>query len=459
MSVSSRRLFGTNGIRGLVNRELTPQMAVQTGAAVGTFFKHGNLAVGHDARTSGPLLSHAVVAGLNSTGCNVFFAGMMPTPALQLWIRHHRADGGVIITASHNPPEYNGIKVIWKDGIELSREQEVKIENAYFSNRIDFAGWNELGKTCEIKGIEDEYVAAVKKHVNVAAIMKKHYHVVVDPVNSVGALTGPRLLGELGCKVTGINTEMDGAFPGRLPEPRPENLGGLASTVKAVGADLGVAYDSDADRAIFVDENGEVNVGDRSFALVEKYFLIDNPGEKIVTSVSSSTMIKDVADEYGGKVVWTKIGSITVSKTMETVGAKLGGEEYGGIFYGPHQPVRDAGMATALVLNIMARTDEKLSKLFGELSRYFIDKGRVECPERLKQKVLRELIRETKGLNVNTLDGVKIWFRDKSAVLVRPSGTERVYRLYAEAKTAKKATQLVKEYSSRVKEIIEKFKT
>jgi phosphomannomutase/phosphoglucomutase len=228
--------------------------------------------------------------------------------------------------------------------------------------------------------------------------------------------------------------------------------------VKKVDADMGVAYDSDADRAIFADEKGEISMGDKSFALIEKYFLIDNPGEKIITSVSSSTKIKDVADEYRGHVVWTKIGSITVSKTMEKVGAKLGGEEYGGVFYAPHQPVRDAGMATALILNIMARTGEKLSKLFGELPRYFIDKGRVECPEQLKQKVLRMLIGQTKGLNVNTLDGVKIWFKDKSAILVRPSGTERVYRLYAEAKTARKTTQLVKDYSSRVKEIIEKLK-
>jgi phosphomannomutase/phosphoglucomutase len=459
MSVSSRRLFGTNGIRGLVNKELTPQMAVQTGAAVGTFFKRGDLVVGYDARTSGPLLAHAVVAGLNSTGCNVFLAGMMPTPALQLWIRHHRADGGVVITASHNPPEYNGIKVIWKDGIELSREQEVKIENAYFDNRINFAEWNKLGVTSELKGINDEYVAAIKKHVKVAPIKRKHYHVVVDAANSVGSLTGPRLLSELGCKVTGINTKMDGAFPGRLPEPRAENLRGLASTVKTAGADLGVAFDSDADRAIFADENGEIHMGDRSFALVEKYFLIDNPGERIVTSISSSTMVKDVADEYGGEIVWTKIGSVTVSQTMKKVKAKLGGEEYGGIFYGPHQPVRDAAMAAALVLNIMARTGKRLSELLNELPQYFIGKGRIECPEHLKRMVLQELIEQTKGLNVNTLDGVKIWFKDQSGILVRPSGTEPVYRLYAEAKTAEKATQLVEEYGSRVKEIIEKLKT
>src|SRR4030065_650252 len=249
--------------------------------------------------------------------------------------------------------------------------------------------------------------------------------------------------------------KLDGTFPGRLPEPRPEFLGGLSSAVRAVDADLGVAFDSDADRAIVADEKGEIAVGDKSFALVEKSFLKEHPGEKIVTSVSSSTMIRDIAAKYGGEVVWTKIGSVTVSQTMKKVKAKLGGEEYGGIFYGPHQPVRDAAMATALILEIMAKTGEKLSKLFGELPRYFIGKERVECPEHLKQKVLNELKKEVGDLDVSTLDGVKIWFKDQSAILIRPSGTEPIYRLYAEAKNQEKALKLVKEYTSKLEKILE----
>ncbi len=457
MLASSRRLFGTNGIRGIVNKELTPQIATQVGVAVGTFFGHGNLVVGYDVRTSSPLLAQAVISGLNSTGCNVLLAGMVPTPALQFSVRSHKADGGVMITASHNPAEYNGIKVIWNDGIELAREQEIKIEDAYFNNKIDFAEWNELGKTRNLKGIVCEYIAGVKKHVNASAIMKKRYHVAVDAANSVGGLTGPRLLRELGCKVTGINTKMDGTFPGRLPEPSPGNLGKLASTVKRVRADLGVGFDSDADRAVFVDEKGRVITGDESFALTEKYFLMDNPGEKVVTSISSSTMIKDVADEYHGEVVWTKIGSVTVSQTMKKVKAKLGGEDYGGIFYGPHQPVRDGAMAVALILDIMARTGEKLSSLLGKLPKYFIGKGRIECAEQLKQRVLKELVQQAEGLNINTLDGIKIFFEDKSTILVRPSGTEPVYRIYAEAKTGKRVAQIVEEYSEKVKRIIEKL--
>lgn len=459
MLMGSRRLFGTNGIRGAVNKELTPRLAIQIGTAIGSYFEHGNLLVGHDSRTSSPLLSHAVVSGLNSAGCDVLDAGLAPTPAIQLWVRSHGIDGGVIITASHNPPEYNGIKVIWNDGIELSREQEIEMEDIYFNEKARSAKWNALGKTYEVNDLVCEYVAAIKEHVNFAAISSKRYHVLVDAANSVASLAAPRLLKELGCKVTAINANMDGAFPGRLPEPNPENLEGFASTVKALGADFGVAFDSDADRSIFVDETGNVISGDASFALIERYFLVRHPGEKVVTSVSSSRLIKDVADARGGTVVWTKVGSVTVSRTMERIGAKLGGEEYGGIFYGPHQPVRDGGMAAAMILDILAETGEKLSRIVGELPRYYVQNARIACPERLKEKVLQELTAQTKELDIDTVDGIKIWYEDDSGILVRPSGTESVYRLYAEAKTAARAAQLVREYSSRVRKIIRNLKT
>jgi phosphomannomutase/phosphoglucomutase len=227
--------------------------------------------------------------------------------------------------------------------------------------------------------------------------------------------------------------------------------------VKAVGADLGVAYDGDADRSIFVDEKGKIIMGDQTFALVEKYFLKDNPNERIVTSLSSSTLIQDIADEYDGQIVWTKIGSVTISQKMKEIGAKLGGEENGGIFYGPHQSVRDGAMTTALILNIMARTGKKLSTLIGELPEYFIEKAKIECREELKNEVLQKLIEQTRGLETNTLDGVKIWFKDKSSILIRPSGTEPIYRLYAEAKTSQKTKQLIKEYCSKLKAIIKKL--
>jgi len=434
-------------------------MTIKIGSAIGTFFKHAKLLVGYDARTSSPMLVRAIIAGLNATECDVLFAGIAPTPALQYAVKNRKIDGGVIVTASHNPPEYNGIKVVWNDGIEISREQEIEIENIFFEEEMEYADWNKIGKTSKIQGIIDDYIEAIKQHVDVVEITKKHFHVVVDAANSVGNLAAPRLLRELGCKVTTINGNIDGTFPGRPPEPRPENLNDLALTVKAINADLGVAYDGDADRSIFVDEHGETRWGDKTFALVEKHFLKENPGEKIVTPISSSTLVKDIANAYNGEIVWIKVGSVTVSQTMKKLNAKLGGEENGGIFYGPHQSVRDGAMATALILDIMARTGEKLSKLLGELPKYFIEKGKVECPEEIKQKALEKLVKQVRSLNINTIDGVKIWFEDKSDILIRPSGTEPIYRLYAEAKTEEKAIQLVNEYTLKLKKIIESLKS
>jgi len=453
--MSERKLFGTNGIRGLVNVELTPEMAIKVGCAIGTFFGRKKLLIGGDARTSGPMLAKAVISGLIATGCNVFFAGMAPTPTLQYAVKNHKMDGGVIITASHNPPEYNGIKVIWSDGIETSHEQEVEIENIYFDNKIVFAGWDNLGTLQELPGINDEYVQAIKTHVDPQKIAEKHFHVVVDAANSVGGLTGPPLLRELGCKVTTLNANMDGTFSGRLPEPRPENLTDLSLTVKAIGADLGVAFDGDADRSVFVDENGLIYSGDKTFAVIIKPFLIKNPGAKIVTPVSSSTLIKDTVEAYKGELIWTKVGSVTVSQKMKEVNAELGGEENGGVFYGPHQAVRDGAMTTSLILNIMAETGEKLSELVAEQPQYFIEKGKIDCPDDKKEILLQKLYEQVKGENISTIDGVKIWFSDNSGILIRPSGTEPVFRLYAEAKNEEKALKLVEDYSSSLKKILE----
>jgi phosphomannomutase/phosphoglucomutase len=452
--MTERKLFGTNGIRGLVNVELTPEMAIKVSCAIGTFFGRKNLLVGHDARTSGGMLAKAVISGLTATGCNVFFAGMAPTPALQFAVKNHKMDGGVIITASHNPPEYNGIKVIWSDGIETSHEQEVEIENIYFDNKIVFAEWDNLGTVQEQPAINNEYVEAIKKHVNPDKIAQKHFHVVMDAANSVGALTGPQLLRELGCNVTSINANIDGTFPGRMPEPRPENLTDLSATVKAVGADVGVAFDGDADRSIFADENGTIYWGDKTFAIVIKQFLIKNLGAKIVTPVSSSTLIKDTVEAYKGELIWTKVGSVTVSQKMKELNAQLGGEENGGIFYGPHQPVRDGGMTTALLLDIMAQTGKKLSELVAEQPQYFLEKGKIDCPDEKKEILLQKLHDQVKGENISTIDGVKVWFSDNSAILIRPSGTEPVFRLYAEAKNQEKALKLVKDYSSTLENIL-----
>lgn len=453
-----KRLFGTNGIRGVVNKTLTPQFALKIAEAIGTFFNRGEILLGYDGRTSSPALAFAVASGLTATGCTVYWAGMVPTPTMQYAVKKHELDGGVIITASHNPPEYNGIKVLGKDGVEISREQEIKIENIFFEEKQKRAEWSRIGEIKRLSGIIEEYIEAIKTHVNIEKIRRKHFRVVIDPGNGVGALAAPRLLRELGCKVFTINANVDGTFPSRPSEPKPENLGDLAAMVRAVNADLGVAYDGDADRAIFVDETGAIHWGDRTFALIEREFLKENPGEVIVTPISSSSLVKDIAEAYNGKVIWTRVGSVDVSHKMKEINAKLGGEENGGVFYGPHQPVRDGAMTTALILDILAKTGRKLSELLNELPTYFIEKDKVECADELKEKVLEILYEELEreNLKFDTIDGAKIWFVD-SSILVRPSGTEPIFRLYAEAKNRERTLELIKRYKEKLIEIIGKL--
>ncbi|RLG62683.1 phosphoglucosamine mutase, partial [archaeon] len=239
----SRRLFGTNGIRGVANRELTPELALRVGLAVGAYFGGGRLIVGRDGRFGSLMVQRAVEAGLHSAGSTIYDVGVMPTPAIQYAVKHFGMDGGVIITASHNPPEYVGIKVVASNGVELPREEEVKVEEIFFEERFLRADWRGLGSTHRLSGVLDVYLEAVKSHVDVDAIRRRGFRVVVDPGNGVGALSTPRLLRELGCRVYAINSHIDGSFPGRPPEPRPEYLGGLSNAVRDVGADLGAAHD------------------------------------------------------------------------------------------------------------------------------------------------------------------------------------------------------------------------
>jgi phosphomannomutase/phosphoglucomutase len=449
-----RRLFGTNGVRGVVNADLTPQFAIELGASIGTFFDGGKILVARDGRTSGVMLLEATAAGLMQVGCSVFDIGLAPTPALQYVTRSSGMDGGVMITASHNPPEYNGIKVIDRDGIELEREKEVEIEKIYAEKNWKSRDWKSLGTRAFKSGALEEYKAAIRRHVSTDQIQTASLKVVVDPGNGVGALVTPYLLRELGCKVYTINANVDGEFPGRPSEPTIGNLTMLCAAVKAFEADLGVAHDGDGDRAVFVDENGTAHWGDRTVALTEKFFLLENKGETVVTPVSSSMVVEEIAQAYGGKIVWTRVGSIHVSRTMAKIGAKFGGEENGGIFYGPHLAVRDGAMAASLIVNIMAKTGKRLSELLSELPSHYSWKSKVACPNALKEKVLERLRSETGNLKVETLDGVKIRFEDESWILIRPSGTEPVFRLFAEAKTQDRATGLVEEYSQTVDRIV-----
>jgi phosphomannomutase/phosphoglucomutase len=456
LATAARKLFGTNGIRGIVNKELTPQLVLGLSEAIGTVLGHSKILLGWDGRTSSPMLANLAASGMVSAGCTVYDMGMAPTPAVQYLTKAHSLNGAVMVTASHNPPEYNGIKVMDIDGVEIPPEKELLIEKIYFKKQTFLRDWNKLGERLPLNDGLDKYREAIKKHVDEALINRSKFKIVIDTANGVGSLVTPYLARELGCQVVTINSNIDGTFPGRLPEPTPSNLESLCRIVSSVGADLGVAHDGDADRAIFIDDKGLVQWGDRSFALIAQHYLKNNSGEEIVTPVSSSQVIEEVTMTYGGKVVWTPVGSPYVSRTMMSRGAKLGGEENGGVFYAPHIPVRDGAMATAFMLEIMASAGERLSTLMERLPRYFNVKDKLPCPSRLKSKALKYLEKEVKGLKTETIDGLKIWHTDRSWILIRPSGTEPVYRIFTEARSQDEALSLTSRYKNLISRAIKR---
>lgn len=452
---NAKRLFGTNGIRGIANVELTIELAQKVGMAVGTFFKGGRLTIGNDARISGPMMKMAVTSGLVACGCEVIDVGPAPTPAVEFLATQYCCAGGVSVTASHNPPEFNGIKVCDGKGVELPRENEEEIEQLIHEGKFDVKPWNALGAVVSKPNWHDQYVNMILQQVDASAIGKKNFNVVVDPGNSVGTLITPKLLILLGCTVQTINGELDGLFPGRNPEPTPESLGALSEAVRNLHADLGVAHDGDADRSVFVDECGQVIDGDKTFALIAKSFLKKNPRADIITPISSSQVVKAAVEASGGTLIYTKVGSIHISRKMLELRAQLGGEENGGIFYGPHQPVRDGAMSTALLLQTILEQDKPLSTMVSELPHYRTCKEKVPCPNKFKEEVMRILSSEVQYLKPETQDGVKIWENDERWVLVRPSGTEPVFRIFSEARDARTAEDMIRKYRARLVQIIQ----
>ncbi len=449
------KLFGTNGVRGTINDSLTVDMIINIAKAVGTVIGPGTIAISRDSRMGGEMFQQAAIAGLLSTGCSVVDVGLMPTPGLQYMTKKLECDAGAIITASHNPPQFNGIKVMGSNGIEITRELENEIENVYFNKSFRAAMWDSIGRiTTYGNGVRD-YINAIKKHVDVDAISSKRFRVVIDGANSVGSLVTPILLRELGCKVVSINSQLDGMFPGRDPEPLPKNLENLSKIVKSVGADVGVAHDGDADRATFVDTSGRILWGDQSFAIIAKHILQRKKGSTLVTPVSSGRLIEDIAKHAGAKIEWTEVGSVVVSHKLVEIDAELGGEENGGVFYPPHLAVRDGAMTAAQLLEIMALRDLPLDKLVEELPQYYSTKKKVPVPPEKKESILDALLELTKDENRITLDGVKLEY-DEGWILIRPSGTEPLYRAFSESTTQQKADELCQRGIELIEKTIEK---
>ena len=441
-------LFGTDGVRGIVNSELTPEKALKIGQAVGSYLQPGSrVLIGRDVRAGGDMIFHAITSGLQSQGIKVYYAGYIPTPGLQYILKtHDEYDAGIMVTASHNPPQYNGIKVLSSQGIEISRDTEREIEEIFFEGRFRHVRWNGIVDDVRMHdGVIEEYVEGILHHIDTELISSKNFKVVVDPANSVGTLVTPVLLRKLGVKVYTINGHLDPLFPGREPEPTVDSLRELSRIMVEVGADLGVGHDGDADRAILVDEKGNIWWGDRSGSLIAGYVAdkYSTLPRKVYTGVSSSILVEEYLGSKGIEVRWTPVGSVIISHMiLEEGGAIAGFEENGGYMHPPHQVVRDGAMKTALFLEMMAETGLKASELFSILPHYYPIKTKIPMSRDKALTVVEKLREKYSSLKTVSIDGLKV-FGDDYWFLVRPSGTEPVLRIMLEAKSPKKAKELL----------------
>ncbi|HTY15116.1 MAG TPA: phosphoglucosamine mutase [Methanoregulaceae archaeon] len=445
-----KKLFGTNGVRGIVGKDMTPELALSIGYALGSMRK-GRIAVGRDTRTSGECLSSAVRAGLMATGCDVVDLGILPTPALQYLVTRH-FDGGAMITASHNPPEYNGVKIIEPDGTEMGDEETVLLEERLFSKKFEIEPWDKVGSESSSLTMKDHYVRAVSKAF--PDDIGKGMSVVVDPGCGAASITTPEILSNIGCRVFSINAQIDGHFPGRLPEPSIEGLKGLSDLVVSTGASVGIAHDGDADRAVFVDENGRFVTEDQEFALVTDYICRDKTGV-IVTPVSSSLIVETVARDHGSRVVYTPVGSIYVARTMRELIRKgepviFGGEGNGGLIYPDHQFCRDGGMTAAMMVAILAGSDKKLSEMVDNLPKFHTIKEKIKTSK--AGEMMAQIERSYTGWEVDRTDGLKL-VNGTTWALIRPSGTEPLVRVMVESPEKMKAIAFFDELMSKIKAV------
>ncbi|MDR3782475.1 MAG: phosphoglucosamine mutase [Candidatus Nitrosotalea sp.] len=441
------KLFGTNGIRGVFGEGLTLEFISEITLSIATLFKKGPILVGYDGRESSIIISKIVTAALSSTGLDSAVCGLVPTPCLQFATKQLGYNGGIMITASHNPPQYNGIKVTARDGIEISREDELKVEEFYFKKKWKIS--NKFGSIKNESKTIGAYISGIKKQVNVKKIKSRNLKVVLDLGNGTQAVAAPVLCRDLGCEVVLINEKIDGTFPGRGSEPTPQNLDKLSSMVNKSKANFGIAFDGDGDRSIFCDEKGKILTGDRSALLLSKYLLEKYPQSKIITSVNSTYVIEKIASNSGSKVLRTKVGSVEVSRKMIQENALIGFEENGGFMYGTHNQVRDGSMTMAILIDLLANSTNSLSQEMDALPPSFTTKGKIECSKDDFKKILGIL--KAEPYKKDLTDGIKLFLDGSSWVMVRLSGTEPIARIYAESSSQSRLDDIFAKYLQKVK--------
>ena len=445
------KFFGTNGIRGVFSEDFTLEFVHDMTLALGTYFEKGPILIGYDGRESSPIICKIITSTLNSIGIDCKIAGLVPTPCLEYAVKSLGYSGGIMITASHNPPQYNGIKPAAKDGVEISREDELIIEDIYL-NKSWITNPEKWGITGEETRTIETYLDGITSHISSKLIGSKSFKVVLDLGNGAQAVTAPNFCKKVNCETILVNETIDGMFPGRGSEPTPQNLSVLSKSVIDNKANFGIAFDGDGDRSIFCDNLGNILTGDKSALMLIQHILNQNPNSLVVTCLNSGSNTELLAKKYDSKVIRTKVGSVEVSRKMVSTNALIGFEENGGFMFGKHNQVRDGCMSLALMLDFLATSDNSLSSEISKLPLSFTTKDKLKCSSDDAVKVISSLKEEFPNSDVS--DGIKITIDSKSWVMIRPSGTEPIIRIYTESENEEKLEALMIEFLQKVKSII-----
>jgi phosphomannomutase len=452
-------MVSISGIRGVLGSSLTPEIVVKYAAAFAEYCNRGTIIIGRDGRITGKSIGHLVSSTLLQMGCDVVSIGICPTPTVQLAVQQKKADGGICITASHNPMEWNGLKFISPTGLFLDAEENRAFWNIADRQPRSYVPWNRQGNHTANPGLVDDHIRNVLSlsYLDVNSIRQKHFRVVADCVNAAGGIIIPKLLKDLGCTVIEMGCDMSGVFS-HTPEPIPENLSGICSRVREEKADLGVAVDPDVDRLVLINEKGEPFGEEYTLASAVKFVLGRESAHhakalQVVTNLSTTRAIDDICTQYGAQVTRTAVGEIHVAKKMREIGAIVGGEGNGGVILPESHIGRDAPVGIGLTLQHLTEFGGTLSELRASLPPYFITKGKIELGSLNPDEVLTKIEHAHRGNGkATTIDGLKIDFSD-SWVHLRKSNTEPIMRIIAEAPEKVTANELV---AALTKEILAK---
>ncbi len=437
----SKLMISVSGIRGVVGDGLSPEVIVNFAQAFGTYLGSGRVVVGRDSRVTGPMVKHAVYAGLMAAGCDVVEIGVCPTPTVQMAVELLKARAGIAITASHNPIEWNALKLIDTTGLFLDELQGKKVLKLVEDRAIQHVNWERVGKVEMFDGAIEHHLQSILKLsvIDPKLIASRKFKVVVDCVHGAGGTILPALLERLGCDVIFINKEPTGLFP-RPPEPLPENLTELCTRMKAVKADIGFAVDPDVDRLAIVSEEGKPLGEEYTLALAVNFILQKKQGP-VVVNASVSQAVEEIASRYDAEVIRTKVGEIFVAQKMRDVAAAIGGEGNGGVILSELHLGRDALLAIALTLQQLAESGLTISRLHQALPQYFQSKNKIQIGEFPVATILEKLLEKHKKEKLDQTDGLKFLWPDRW-VQIRPSNTEPILRVYSEARSPDEANAL-----------------